>query len=616
MKFQQLKCTFMGTLVGSYWLLLTPGISFAADCTDCHYDEGQTPGLYNEWKQSQHGQNGVTCLQCHQADPTDVDAFSHEGETISVIVSPKDCARCHETEVKEFDGSHHSRGGLYIPPEKNSLLGQTVGGHAAVVAGCEGCHGSKIELDAEKKPDMGWPNTGIGRINPDGSLGACTACHGRHSFSVAQARQPEACAKCHIGPDHPQLEVYNESMHGIIFRAKIDEMNLNAKPWRPGIEYSAAPTCATCHQSATSTLPATHDIGERLSWNLRAPISNKKSLVRLDSGHQYDVHGEAPSLPEVGQTVDDPHSKTDPKTQAKVTEVLTWQKRRELMQTVCKECHTSGVVNGHYRTLDNLVVLYNDKFAKPVKGVMDELASSGLTTPTPFDDWIEWLWWEIWHHEGRRARSGAAMGGPDYAWWHGIYDVAKRTYMEFIPELAEVAGYAESDRLLTQHFKSLDDHSWFFNAVRPSLEEIVVVDLTTLQSQQLVKRVRFQPTVTKTDSGLEISGPLTVLDMKPLSLVDKKLIGQTVKMAVVVVSSDQYYMMSGNNGQLSAWDKNLKTLNTFSQEITLAPTQKVNILTGQMSRDGQPLTGDVEVYVGFRVGNILVYFLHPLDVSL
>ena len=62
-----------------------------------------------------------------------------------------------------------------------------------------------------------WPNTGIGRINPDGSEGACTACHARHQFSAEQARHPENCGRCHMGPDHPQKEIYEESKHGASF---------------------------------------------------------------------------------------------------------------------------------------------------------------------------------------------------------------------------------------------------------------------------------------------------------------------------------------------------------------------------------------------------------------
>ena len=29
----------------------------------------------------------------------------------------------------------------------------------------------------------------------------------------------------------------------------------------------------------------------------------------------------------------------------------------------------------------------------------------------------------LWHHTGRRARQGAAMNAPDYAHWHGFFQV-------------------------------------------------------------------------------------------------------------------------------------------------------------------------------------------------
>ena len=28
-----------------------------------------------------------------------------------------------------------------------------------------------------------------------------------------------------------------------------------------------------------------------------------------------------------------------------------------------------------------------------------------------------------WHHEGRRFRHGAAMGGADYVQWHGVWEL-------------------------------------------------------------------------------------------------------------------------------------------------------------------------------------------------
>ena len=34
-----------------------------------------------------------------------------------------------------------------------------------------------------------------------------------------------------------------------------------------------------------------------------------------------------------------------------------------------------------------------------------------MITPANFDEEIEWTWFYLWHHEGRRARHGAAMRG-------------------------------------------------------------------------------------------------------------------------------------------------------------------------------------------------------------
>jgi len=96
---------------------------------------------------------------------------------------------------------------------------------AAVVNGCWQCHGSEVKVMKDGSLDPAtWPNTGIGRINPDKSRGSCSACHSRHKFSVEQARNPENCGKCHMGPDHPQEEIYYESKHGIAFHANKDKM--------------------------------------------------------------------------------------------------------------------------------------------------------------------------------------------------------------------------------------------------------------------------------------------------------------------------------------------------------------------------------------------------------
>ena len=106
----------------------------------------------------------------------------------------------------------------------------------------------------------------------------------RHDFSSRRARQPENCGKCHLGPDHPQKEIYDESKHGVAFRDLIGEMNLDAKPWVVGKDYSAAPTCATCHMSANmrNGMKITHDPGERISWTNRPPVS---LVMDTDANH-------------------------------------------------------------------------------------------------------------------------------------------------------------------------------------------------------------------------------------------------------------------------------------------------------------------------------------------
>ncbi|MCK5552252.1 MAG: hypothetical protein KAJ09_03835 [Deltaproteobacteria bacterium] len=74
---------------------------------------------------------------------------------------------------------------------------------------------------------------------------------------------------------------------------------------------------------------------------------------------------------------------------------------------------------------------------------------------------LDWYYWEFWHHEGRRARHGASMSGPNYAWWHGLYDVAKNFYLHFIPEAEKVAGRKLAKEILGEHVYSREEHRWY-----------------------------------------------------------------------------------------------------------------------------------------------------------
>ncbi|MCK4507346.1 MAG: cytochrome c3 family protein, partial [Desulfuromonadales bacterium] len=358
-------------------VLLTAGVALASldrlsdetkECLGCH--EGM-PGIVMQWEDSAHWNAGVGCYECHKAENDDVDAMNHNGFSIAIIVSPRDCGQCHPKETAEQEASHHAQAGDILNT-KDGILGQTIGGEPAVAVGCRQCHGSLVKVNSDGTLDTDtWPNTGIGRVNPDGSKGTCSACHTRHRFSKEQARRPETCGKCHLGPDHPQKEVYEESKHGILYRAFEDEMNMDKPKWVAGQDYYDAATCATCHMSATVNQSTTHDVGTRLSWNLRAPVSNRTA---------------------------------------------NWEKKLADMQDVCSACHSSSFVEGFYKQLDDFVVFYNNKFAIPAKEIREILMEEGVISKGNFDDKIDWIYWELWHHEGRRARHGAAMSGPDYAW--------------------------------------------------------------------------------------------------------------------------------------------------------------------------------------------------------
>lgn len=397
----------------------------SAQCYKCHLEK--SPSIAKEWASSRHAKVGTGCFECHEANEQDQDSWVHEGKRIATIVTPADCAKCHPDIAMEFTESHHAKAGQILGSLDN-VLGETIEGIPALINGCQQCHGASVAFlkDADGNIKRGkegkplidpatWPNTGIGRINVDGSLGSCSACHSRHSFSKKVARFPDTCGKCHMGPDHPQIEIYNESKHGIAFRAKIDEMNLSADKWIVGEDYTAAPTCTTCHMSATKDIAATHDPGKRISWTLR---------------------------PEVSKKMED------------------WESKRASMKVVCLSCHGPDFIDSFYKQYDETVGLYNDKFAKPAKKIMDALRDAGKITPDPFDDPVEFTYYELWHHEGRRARMGASMQGPDYTQWHGFYEVAKHFYSKFIPEARELAKGSGAAGAVIDEVMNMDHHRW------------------------------------------------------------------------------------------------------------------------------------------------------------
>ncbi len=407
----------------------------SSPCVTCH--RKTTPGLVKQWSESKHAGAEVSCENCHEPQEGDPSGRKHHGARVTPVPSPRYCQGCHAEEVKEYSGSKHAWGAFMGPlkpyyvkarelgldptsqdtarkldPEKMAkeamsplfpdsgilkkigLLDDPEYHHNNVNLGCMECHGSFIiaEPDGSLK---GWPNAGVGRVNPDGSLGSCTYCHTRHGFSIAEARKPEMCGQCHLGPDHPQHEIYEESKHGNIYAASGDKWNWDAPAGEWGPEDIAAPTCATCHMSGFGKgVKSTHDVGARLYWELQP----KKSVPQWKGPGEVDMVLER--VPDIAQA----------------------RKGRARMKEVCGQCHSSRWSDNYFDEFDKVVSDYNKVWDYTDKLLAQAYEEGLISKDNPLDETPEIMHYLVWHHSGRRWRMGASMMGPDWTHWNGAVD--------------------------------------------------------------------------------------------------------------------------------------------------------------------------------------------------
>lgn len=449
-----------------------------SECLICH--EIATPGIVADWRRSRHASitpmealeadelqrrisaesvpeelagTTIGCFECHGLrTDAHADTFEHFGYNINLIVSPADCATCHPVETEEYSGSKkaHAVANLRDNPVYHGLETEVIGMKvlqdgqissmqpSAHTQGetCYACHGTVVEVKGLKTvdtefgemtlPDVtNWPNQGVGRINPDGSKGACTACHPRHGFSIAVARKPYTCAQCHVEPDVPAYDVWKESKHGNIVLSESSEYNWSAVPWKLGADFKA-PSCSVCH-NALITGPfgeeviaeRTHDFGSRL-W-LR--------IFGLPTSHPQPVHGDttvlrnADGLP-LPVTLDGV-----PAAEGLISKE-TMAQRQAVMSGICGSCHSTDWVNGHFTQFDAAVAEIDEMVLKTTS-LLSAAWDAGLADPANiFDEPIEHQWVNQWLINATAARYAAAMSGQDYAafkygWWGMSQTMAK-----------------------------------------------------------------------------------------------------------------------------------------------------------------------------------------------
>ncbi|MEN8098435.1 MAG: multiheme c-type cytochrome [Chloroflexota bacterium] len=362
------------------------------ECVVCHTKE--TAGIVKQFGYSTMAAADVSCQDCHQVDADYPDAYDHEGTFVSISPSTSQCQKCHEQQVEQFQASRHALPAYVAMTGTEPLTPEQLAMYEAVPEGSFNPDRSRNSLYNLEGPDItrfaceGCHD--IGKPHADGAVGQCQKCHLRHSFSIEQARKPETCNHCHIGPDHPQWEIYQESPHGIAYATMGHEWNWDAASGTQDSSDFAAATCATCHMSGFGGSPTTHDVGDRLTWYLFAPISKRRP---------------------------------------------DWEQNMSLMKSVCRECHNETFVNEFYVDADAATEAVN-AWVTESNEIVQPLKDQGLFTAEPFDEPIDFVYFDLWHHWGRTAKFGSWMQGPDYVQWHGAY--------ELLRELAELREMTES----------------------------------------------------------------------------------------------------------------------------------------------------------------------------
>ena len=450
------------------------------ECLDCH--AVFHPGIVEGWKKSRHAaitpaeamqaddlalkvsskdipealqKVAVGCAECHNLRPdAHAGTFEHNGYDVHTVVSPDDCRTCHAVEADQYSRNIMAHAVANLADNKvynqleHSILGQRAleKGQLKITPpdadtraeACYYCHGTVLKVSGTEVRDTdagelefpvidGWPNQGVGRINLDGSKGACSACHTRHSFSIEVARKPYTCKECHVGPDVPAFKVYSASKHGNIYSSKKQEWDFKAVPWTIGQDFTA-PTCAACHVSLLVNTDdevineRTHEMKNRLSWRIFGliyahpqPRSPDTTIIRNKDGLPLPTDFEGGFADKYLLT---------PEEQATNTET---------MQATCLACHGTSWVEGHFRRYHNTIKRTNTEtltITKMMQEAWERGYAQGLDKgANPFDEAVERQWSDAWLFYANTVRFAAAMaGGGDYGVFaDGRYHLSQAT---------------------------------------------------------------------------------------------------------------------------------------------------------------------------------------------
>ncbi len=214
----------------------------AGTCLPCH--EEKTPGAVAVWRASAHAraQVPVGCADCH-GDAARNHAPFPAGSRVRVDAAV--CGKCHAKATAEHAASAHGKG---LRAGRGCTRHQASSGPECAL--CHEAGSARLRIDSEcarfltQSPAM--QRQGCNACHDVERR--CDTCHGAHRTAAAAAGDPLTCATCHMGPDHPQYEMWKTSRHGALHAVG---------------GAGSGPDCATCHMPG-----GTHDVSRGVSMGL------------------------------------------------------------------------------------------------------------------------------------------------------------------------------------------------------------------------------------------------------------------------------------------------------------------------------------------------------------
>jgi hydroxylamine dehydrogenase len=389
----------------------------SAKCIDCHTKI--TPNIVSDWKLSKHSGADVDCVVCHGAGHTSADDVANVK-----MPTPDTCATCHADQVAQYRKGKHSIAwaAMKAMPTIHWQPMAMVEGEK----GCGGCHTIGMKSDAE-----------IAELRKNGQeygSAACDSCHTRHTFSVEEAKQPEACESCHMGFDHPQWEMYSSSKHGVRHNLK----DLKVLP-----ADAAAPTCQTCHMQNGN-----HEV--RTAWGflaVRLPLPEDKQwaadqVAILQALGVLDPDGKPTALLDTVKAAD----------VARLTQE-DWQRERDKMIATCNQCHSGNFARQQLQQGDEMVRNADHLMAEAIRIVAGLYQDGVLPKPKnyqyPFPNLltfhdaptvIEQKLFVMYLEHRMRTFQGTFHNSDDYSMWYGWSEMQRD-----LTEIRELAGTMRRD---------------------------------------------------------------------------------------------------------------------------------------------------------------------------